>query len=92
MPPWKGAGAGLAIIRPLRKAWSAQAYFQLGRYNQAVEVLSRRLTRNPNTDVSRVLLATSYGLLRWAEGARSQGDAPRQPKLLARTSTPRPAQ
>jgi adenylate cyclase len=42
--------------------------FQLGRYEEAVAVLKRRLVRNPGTDVSRVLLAASYGHLgRFAE-------------------------
>ncbi|BCH23992.1 adenylate/guanylate cyclase domain-containing protein [Mesorhizobium sp. L-8-3] len=46
----------------------AQAMFQLGRYEEAVVILKRRLVRNPATDVSRVLLAASYGHLgRFAE-------------------------
>jgi len=46
----------------------AQAMFQLGRYEEAVVVLKRRLVRNPFTDISRVLLAASYGHLgRFAE-------------------------
>jgi adenylate cyclase len=40
----------------------------LGRYEDAVASLKRRLVRNPGTDVSRVLLAASYGHLgRFAE-------------------------
>jgi len=46
----------------------AQAMFQLGRYEEAVVILKRRLVRNPATDISRVLLAASYGHLgRFAE-------------------------
>ncbi|WP_259186074.1 adenylate/guanylate cyclase domain-containing protein [Rhizobium sp. BK176] len=46
----------------------AQAMFQLGRYEEAVAILKRRLVRNPFTDISRVLLAASYGHLgRFAE-------------------------
>ncbi|MBD9375578.1 tetratricopeptide repeat protein [Rhizobium sp. ARZ01] len=46
----------------------AQAMFQLGRYEEAVVLLKRRLVRNPATDISRVLLAASYGHLgRFAE-------------------------
>lgn len=41
----------------------AQAMFQLGRYEEAVVLLKRRLVRNPATDISRVLLAASYGHL-----------------------------
>ena len=41
----------------------ALAYFQLGRYEDAVATLKRRLIRNPNTDVSHVLLAACYGHL-----------------------------
>ena len=37
--------------------------FQLGRYEEAVASIKRRLVRNPGTDVSRVLLAASYGHL-----------------------------
>jgi adenylate cyclase len=38
-------------------------YFALGRFDEAIAVLERRLIRNPNTDVSRVLLASIYGHL-----------------------------
>jgi tetratricopeptide (TPR) repeat protein len=56
----------------------AQAQFQLGRYEEAVESLTRRITRDPKTDISRVLLASSYGHLdriaearfEWAEARR----------------------
>ena len=33
----------------------------MGRYPEAVDVLRRRILRNPDTDASRVLLAASYG-------------------------------
>ncbi len=48
----------------------AQAMFQLGRYEDAVASLKRRLDRNPNTDSSRVLLAACYGQLGRFEEAR----------------------
>ena len=56
----------------------AQAQFQLGRYEEAIESLTRRITRDPKTDISRVLLAASYGHLNriaearfeWAEALR----------------------
>jgi adenylate cyclase len=50
--------------------FQAQAMFQLGKYEEAVASLKRRLVRNPDTDVSRVLLAASYGHLgRFAEAS-----------------------
>jgi adenylate cyclase len=52
--------------------FQAQAMFQLGRYEDAVASLKRRLARNPGSDVSRVLLAASYGHLGRFEGAREQ--------------------
>jgi TolB-like protein/tetratricopeptide (TPR) repeat protein len=45
-------------------------YFALGRFDEAAAVLERRLIRNPNTDVSRVLLASIYGHLGRYEEAR----------------------
>ena len=50
--------------------FQAQAMFQLGRYEDAVASLKRRLVRNPDTDVSRVLLAASYGHLGRFDEAR----------------------
>jgi len=44
----------------------------LGRYEKAVEVLKRRLTRHPDTDISRVLLAASFGHLGRTDEARAQ--------------------
>jgi adenylate cyclase len=48
----------------------AQAAYQLGRYEAAVAILKRRITRNPDTDASRVLLAASYGQLGLIKEAR----------------------
>lgn len=50
----------------------AQAMFQLGRYEEAVVILKRRLVRNPATDISRVLLAASYGHLGRLAEARGE--------------------
>ncbi|RWB92805.1 adenylate/guanylate cyclase domain-containing protein [Mesorhizobium sp.] len=52
--------------------FQAQATFQLGRYEEAIGILKRRLVRNPDTDVSRVLLAASYGHLGRCEEARHE--------------------
>jgi adenylate cyclase len=52
--------------------YQAQAYFQLGMYEKTIEILKRRLTRNPDTDISRVLLAASLGHLGRAKEARAQ--------------------
>ncbi|TPJ40535.1 tetratricopeptide repeat protein [Mesorhizobium sp. B2-5-13] len=48
--------------------FQALALFQLGRYEEAADFLMQRLARNAVTDVSRALLAASYGHLgRFAE-------------------------
>ncbi len=47
----------------------AQAYFQLDRYDEAVELLRRRLVRNPQSDSSRMLLAACYGYLNMHDAA-----------------------
>lgn len=48
--------------------FQALTSFQLGRYEEAVDLLMHRLARNAVTDVSRALLAASYGHLgRFAE-------------------------
>ncbi|APO77921.1 adenylate cyclase 4 (plasmid) [Rhizobium etli 8C-3] len=52
--------------------FQAQAMFQLHRYKEAIDILKRRLVRNPGTDVSRVLLAASYGHLGRFEEARHE--------------------
>jgi tetratricopeptide (TPR) repeat protein len=41
----------------------AQSHFALLRYTDAEAALQRRLVRNPDTDISRVLLAACYGHL-----------------------------
>ncbi|WP_394887991.1 adenylate/guanylate cyclase domain-containing protein [Mesorhizobium sp. AaZ16] len=51
--------------------FQALASFQLGRYEQAVGLLKERLTRNLVTDVSRALLASSYGHLGRFDEARA---------------------
>jgi adenylate cyclase len=50
--------------------FKAQANYQLGRYPEAVALLKRRIERNPETDVSRVLLAAAYGRMGQFEEAR----------------------
>ena len=50
----------------------AQAYFQLGRYEDAMNFLKQRLIFRPDTDISRVLLAASYGHLGQADEAKVQ--------------------
>jgi adenylate cyclase len=49
----------------------AQAYFCMGRYEDAAAVLKRRIVRKPDTDMSRVLLASCFGHLGRLEEARS---------------------
>jgi adenylate cyclase len=51
--------------------FQAWALFQLGRYEEAVELLLQRVSRNPVTDVSRALLAACYGHLGRFEEARA---------------------
>jgi adenylate cyclase len=51
--------------------FQALAVFHLGRYEEAVGLLLQRLTRNPATDVSRALLAASYGHLGRFDEARA---------------------
>jgi adenylate cyclase len=51
--------------------FQALALFQLGRYDEAVDLLLQRLARNAATDVSRALLAASYGHLGRLEEARA---------------------
>jgi tetratricopeptide (TPR) repeat protein len=50
----------------------ALAYFQLGRYDDAVAALKRRLTRNPNSDTAHVLLAACLGQLGRSEDAQAE--------------------
>jgi len=56
----------------IRLHWLAQAYFQLRRYEEAIDFLKRRLIRKPDTDISRVLLAASYGHLGQIDEAKVQ--------------------
>ena len=50
---------------------TAHAHFMLGRYEEAVALLRRRIARNPATDASRVLLAAAYGHLGSLDDART---------------------
>ena len=50
----------------------AQVYFRLGRFEEATGLLKRRIIRKPDTDISRVLLAATYGYLGRAEDAKTQ--------------------
>ena len=49
----------------------AQNYFALERYEEAVDLLQRRLARQSDSDVSLVLLAACYGHLGRAEDAHA---------------------
>jgi adenylate cyclase len=49
----------------------AQANFSLGKFEIAAQQLHDRIARNPQTDASRMLLASSYGHLGRAEDARA---------------------
>ncbi|MBA1143582.1 adenylate/guanylate cyclase domain-containing protein [Mesorhizobium neociceri] len=51
--------------------FQALASFQLRRYEEAIDLLLQRLARNAVTDVSRALLAASYGHLGRLEEARA---------------------
>jgi adenylate cyclase len=51
--------------------FQAQAHFHLGRFETAIGYLKRRLIRNPDSDISRVLLAASYGHLGRADEAKA---------------------
>ena len=50
----------------------AQSQFALGRYDEAITALKSRLARQPDSDISRVLLAACYGHLGRAEAARAE--------------------
>ena len=52
----------------------AQSHFALAHYANAEAALKRRLVRNPDTDVSRVLLAACYGHLGRKDEARAAWD------------------
>jgi adenylate cyclase len=49
----------------------AQANFSLGKYEIAAQLLRDRIVRNPNTDASRMLLASCYGHLGRTEDAQA---------------------
>jgi adenylate cyclase len=49
----------------------ALAYFGMGRYEEAAATLQRRIIRRPDTDISRVLLAASFGYLGRVEEAQA---------------------
>jgi adenylate cyclase len=49
----------------------AQAHFSLGEYEVAAHYLLDRITKNPDTDASRMLLAACYGHLGRLEDARA---------------------
>jgi adenylate cyclase len=50
----------------------AQANFSLGKYEIAAQLLRDRIARNPNTDASRMLLASCYGYLGRTEDAQAE--------------------
>ena len=50
--------------------FQAQAYYALGRYDEAAEWAKRRIAANPTTDTSRVFLAASYGQMGQLDEAR----------------------
>ena len=55
--------------------FQGQALYQLGRYDEAVAILKRRILRNPDTDASRALLAAAYGQEAYRGGPRSLAGA-----------------
>jgi adenylate cyclase len=50
----------------------AQVYFRLDRFEEAAGLLKRRIIRKPDTDISRVLLAATYGCLGRIDDAKTQ--------------------
>ncbi len=52
--------------------FQGQAYYQLQRYEEAENVVKRRIFRTPETDASRVLLAATYGQTGRLDEAREQ--------------------
>jgi adenylate cyclase len=52
--------------------FQGQVYYQLQRYEEAENVLKRRIFRTPETDASRVLLAVTYGQTGRLDEAREQ--------------------
>jgi adenylate cyclase len=57
---------------PMRLHWLAQAEYQLEHYEKAADLLKRRLARQAHSDVSRALLAASYGQLGQVEAAQRE--------------------
>ena len=53
-------------------ALPGQAYYQLGRYDEAATLLKRRIFRTPESDASRLLLAAAYGQMGRLDEAREQ--------------------
>ena len=51
-------------------------YFGLGQFEEAASLLKRRIIRKPDTDISRVLLAATYGYLGRSGDARAQWAMP----------------
>ena len=51
--------------------FQAVCRFMLGRYDEAAALIERRIARNPQTDISRVLLASCHGHLGRIEEARA---------------------
>ncbi|GMQ77227.1 MAG: hypothetical protein BMS9Abin01_2550 [Gammaproteobacteria bacterium] len=79
------SGKPRAAIASLRKAMRldphyrdiylhllALAHVQLEEYEQAVALLKRRLVRKPESDISRVLLAATYGHMGDVEESRAE--------------------
>jgi adenylate cyclase len=56
---------------PIVLHFLAQANFSLGEYETAARQLIERIARNPDTDSSRMLLASCYGHLGRAQDARA---------------------
>ena len=52
--------------------WQAQAHFHLRDFDGAAAILTRRLTRNPNSDISRLLLASCHGFTGRPDLARDE--------------------
>jgi adenylate cyclase len=52
--------------------FQGRAYYQLRRYEEAENVLKRRIFRTPETDASRALLAATYGQTGRLDEAREQ--------------------
>ena len=57
---------------PVYQHFMAQTQFALGRYDEAIPALKSRLARQPDSDISRVLLAACYGHLGRGEAARAE--------------------